>query len=258
MSMKRAHSTNLWFDASASKTALVHIVMTNDAASTGYVDVVAASHAYTNCGVADLTNLITADRLAGTLNAAAMPPYSYTNVSVTNDTLAGQLGVDLQQALVANDKIKIYHTNAWNVYYLNSGWQWEAGIDPVTNLHINESMGMWIQRGAGVDSVAFYPYSNSPAMSENVFIRGTNDLLVLGWNLLASPFSDVRLPNAAPSYCLTNANIGDRIYIDGHRLYWSGSSWLEGSSNAVVQMTPGEAFWLYHKGTGFVWTVVGQ
>lgn len=259
MTMKRAHSTNLCFNASASsRTNLGHIIVTNNAATTGYVDAVAATFASTNVGNPFLTNLVTADRLAGRLNPASMPPYSYTNMGLLENTLSGEIGLDLRQALATNDKIQVY-SNGMNVYKLDAAftWQWESGAI-ITNLHINKAMGMWIQRFAGVDSVAFYPYSNMPTMIANVTIYGTN-AVVNGWNQLASPFTDVRIPNGGGvnGYLLDNATVGDRMYIGSRRIYWNGSSWREGVSNATVELTPGQGFWYYHKGTGMVWTVAG-
>lgn len=253
--MKRAHSTNLAFNSAASAvTKLASIVVTNKSTDIGYIDVLAASRAYTNVTYNTDTNLASYDRLAGRTTSAQMPPYVY---DAGNDILSGKVGTDLMRELLDGDKIQVY-SNGWNVYYLNTTWQYESGA-AIADLPINESMGMLIQRGAGVDAVAFYPYSNVVVMSQDVYVTGTNDLVTAGWNQLASPFAETRYPNAQTlNYGFPNAAVGDTIFFPTEWIYYNGSKWKKSGVDAATALTPGQTFWYWHKGNGMYWDVDGQ
>ena len=250
--MRRAHSTNLTFK-SGGGSKLARFSITNRSEDVGYVDVIAASHAYTNTGCNSLTNLAAADRFAGQTTAASMPPYTYVT---GDDLLSGKVGTDLSRELLDGDKIQIY-SNGWNVYLLNSGWQHEQGA-AIADLTITEAMGMQIKRGAGVDAVAFYPYSNTVALAANVYITGATNGVTAGWNQLASPFSSTRYASDTPGYDFDAPYTGDSLYIGGTRLYWNGSKWKENASDATTAMLPGDSFWYYRKGTGMWWSVSGE
>jgi hypothetical protein len=265
-SMRRVNAAALDFNAASVATCsnLTHITITNRSVSEySYVDVLAATPAYTRPTVGTYSNVTAPDRLAGTANPAVMPPYVYAD---PDNTLTGAIGDDLAIGLMGGDKLEIFFTNGWNVYNLNVSTNWAKDSASSMNpgdLHLQPSMGLVVKRGAstgGVDTVVFYPFDLMPTNSTtNLTIYGVADTTYRGWNLLASPFTDTRIANGsthATGFGFQPTNYGDRIYFPDRMLHWSPTGWREGSRNSTYRMVPGELFWYYHKGTGMVWNVV--
>lgn len=252
--MQRAHTNYLAFNAYATgNTNLTKIIVTNEANDYAYLDAIAVSSAYTNTGVESLTNLLAYDRLAGQFTLAQMPPYNY---GAGENYLSNRVGMDLMRELEEGDKLHIY-SNGWQVYEFNVG-SWQVDVEglttPISNLQVNAAMGMQIQRvGVGVDAVAFYPFGPPVTMSSDVTVYGTNETAyTYGWNLLTSPFAEIRYPT---NYGFLNPATGDRIYMNGKRISYDGAVWRQDAAVATNAMVPGTGFWYLHKGNGITWDV---
>lgn len=253
--MKRAHDAPLAFNAAAQSAKLNRIVVTNKTEDPGYVDLIAASYAYTNVGVAALTNLVASDRLAGQANSVSRPPYNYELFDTWDDTLVtnSMLGRDLMRELGHYDTITVV-SNGLNVYRYETNapasWQRRAG-ENITNMHINSSMALTIDRQAGVDAVAFYPYSNLVS-GASVFLSGTNTPGVNeGWNHISTHFDPPRAP-ADYGFYAPGLKVNDRIFFsDGYWLWYNGSIWKR-QGNVATRTLGDETIWFYHQGTGMV------
>lgn len=179
-------------------------------------------------------------------------------------TLAGALGYDLMTGLHDGDMVRLFYTNAsqWNQYTLSDGAWTKSAANPAylepSNLVISAGMGMWVMSTGGSNGAIFRPYTTLPSITNVVY--GTNDPVMLGWNMLGWPYPSSQ--NASAGWGFTpGAGTGDRMYIyenGGYvKLWWDNDNkrWRQGASLSSYTMNGGQAFWFYRAGTTMYWTV---
>lgn len=247
----RANDTPLMFTTNHVGGEMTNIVI--DTELPGYIDAVAIGVGEVGQGVPvegnALANVLTYNRYAGRASFAACPPYAYSGA---NAKLGGDVGDDLMQNLVmvgSPDAIHIVTTSEVVVATLNGG-AWEGAG---TNQTILPSTAMLVVRGAGTDTVAFYPYGTAPdAVADTIYgqTEGT------GWNQKSWPAVKGTGTATAWKATLPTAAAGDMMWIYRHPLWtilkFNGSQWrkLGQTTETAFELLPGEPFWYYRAADG--------
>jgi hypothetical protein len=229
--------------------------VTNDSTNAVYVDMMAASHAFTNVSVAH-TNVYAAERFGNSTYTVRKPPYDYVG---TNATLGCQLGIDLARSLTNGDEVAVLSTNGWNEYYITAGaWLERAGSLAATNMFIYETTGINMHRVGASDLMVFYPYGTNNAIT-NVLVYGTA-AATNGWNLLVWPGLTPRGVNTAPGIGFNPADNSDIIFIykdyQYKQLYRRSGQWYQDGLPSTLILSPNQGFWYRNSAAGnFIWNV---
>ena len=264
----RANDDPLDFNSLASnKTQLTQVAITNNSTNLTYIDAVSVSKAYTNCS-ASLTNAVAVDRRANQTQLTSVPPYSYSDKSLAADSqLAQDMSRDLDglnNTATFADRLKIFNTNGWNVYNLDTSTNWQASVGMAPDdISIELPGGMWLDRKGLNDVIVFYPYASEPGTFQET-LYGYEHTNKKGWNMLVWPtVRSARDINDGLGFspAVTDGRVPKlRIYDSGsYKTFWwssSNSEWWEGRSKAVYTLKPGQVFWHYRAQSGSAtWTV---
>lgn len=178
-----------------------------------------------------------------------------------SDTLAGRLGLDLLSGLRGGDKLRLFYTNDWNKYLVQSG-RWTVPVSypsiAPSNMVVSAGMGMWIERTSATNTAAFFAYDTLPSFTNTVY--GTNNIQMGGWNLLGWPYTTSQSATNGWGFA-SIAGPGDRIYIYDSgayvRLWWDDTvkRWRQNAALSSYMLRGGQAFWYYRAGTTVQWSV---
>lgn len=260
--MQKANIEPLLFSTNVSSSSVFTITITNGASLPSYLDLVAIAPGYTNCSTV-LTNLAVYDRLAGRSVSVGIPPCGYYTNSPLSNTLHAdaELGNDLARGLLCYDTIRVF-TTGWNVYKLDAFGVWQkataGSLDP-QDMHFGDTMGFWLERTGGRNTVVFYPYagkrSGYPGTS---VIYALTDSINRGWTALTWPSGFTNEPASTGWDFGPIAGSGDEIYVYENysyyrKFYWDGTRWKEGQQPATYIMKSGQGFWYKRKGSQTTW-----
>ncbi len=248
--------------------------------------------AITNVEVGGITYLDTVKVLAGAGLVTADSPdtitprtvsYSSTNqwyssrvsdktYGAGENDLGGQLGADLAAGLSAGDYVRVYTTNGWQRYILESDGMWTAvgGSTAPGLLTLVPGQPVWFQFATPVaDRFALYDSEWIPAAlaaqnarPASLIINATGGAPA-GWTAFLWDSGNTRRihPNGNSGFP-TDLAAGSVIFVvssNGQytRGYWTGAAWSTIGGQAIT-LTPGDVVWIYNKGVAKTWTVQYQ
>lgn len=191
-----------------------------------------------------------------------------------SNRLDSVLGEQLAHGLYGDDNNgdRLYAMNAeggWHTLRLNSSHQWTSNGVPVA-LELNPCQGYWIKRmSGGVNATAIYT-GMMRTNTQTMAFRGKD------WHLVAWPFAAPRTQaqGSVPGwgFAASGAKKGssgmtaDQLTVgDGANtvtlfLNTDGYWYRSGATTPAwdVTLRAGEAYYYYHNGTGFNWTITQE
>jgi len=250
--MRKVNTTPLAFCYDVSGTKLQKVKVTGEAV----IDGMLLSKAFTTNTMTQ-TTLASDTRYASRIELGTVPLLKYT---APDDTMAGALGEALKAGMKGDvgggDSVRIFHTNGWNIYELDSAMTWGAVTGaPLASLHLAPGQGVLYCRGVDTNLTAFYEQQLMTNLTDRT-IYGTNNAIVRGWNMCAWPYA-ARSCNGTPGLGFASS-AGDRIYLYRNnqylRIHWDGTEWRNGANVATTTIQEGEGFWYFRRaGTPANW-----
>jgi hypothetical protein len=276
--MERATGGPFPFRTGHSADNFTKLTMTNNATTAGLVDVVAISPSHATPD-ADSDNLRVFVRKAGKTSTTTMPPDIYSTDSILTGSQGSEtgttLGRDMALALSDGDKLHVPFSTGYSVYELGGG-SWGTGSpneDPEPTL--TSARGVLIERGAGSDALAMYPYDDTDVAggvaTVEVTMKAANDADWKGYTGSALPASHPECVDLVNGSVFEAADFspaptqGDIIFFyreelspPGRQFFWNGSAWsYDGDATTPFMVCPGDEFIYYNTAAsgGPVWTV---
>lgn len=171
------------------------------------------------------------------------------------DTMGGDLGFDLMMGISDTDQIRVWWTNAWNVFTFNIGaWVESVGT---TNVPLDPGETIWKDFAVAVtDSLEFYaagfvPGGTPPPQSGNSqTVYGTDAALAAGWSHLtyggtSGGINGVNLNTVlTPGSFAYIAKSGSASYLR-YYIHTSGSFYRNGELSTLT-LSPGDKLWIFN------------
>lgn len=245
-----------WFHFNSSYagpgTALNTVIVDTD--TEAQVDDIAISASPSDLhGGAD-TKLALLQTKAGIKKNMQIPGFDYAYGS--ENQLNQLLGSDLKGGLVDGDKLHVQTHAGWKQFDVLSGAWSDTDNYGFANAPVARMTGLVLNRGAGSDYIAFFPYTTetaipAPGQAGNPLITGKDDVDTGGYNCLTWPSETSRSAGGTGSdpFGFARAD-GDRIYIytPTYRMLNYNASvgyWREGSKPSSLTLTRGMSFWYF-------------
>jgi len=238
-------------------TALTNIVI--DSELPGRIDYIATSWGGQAVDANTGSNLVIYGR-AGALELVTLEGYHYDS---TENTLNGQLGLDLKGEVGDGGYVYIQDENGWNQYEFNSGsWQLTDGTTAPGDIHVTSAQAIWMDPdGSSDETTGFMAYDeltetgSDPADIQYVSVFGTDYPEILGWNSLSWPSTTTA--DQDDGWGQFPLDSGDLMYIIKETgtpalLNYNATvgEWRRGRNKAIETLSLGQQFFYYYSTSG--------
>ena len=182
----------------------------------------------------------------------------------------------------------------WKSLFLNSSGAWQSeDATPLSSIIVSNGYSIWIERRAlDVDAAAPFNAATNTVLCGQMNTNASYSVMIMpGWNMLSWPYEQSRVEsyglgtakvgwgfynNGAGGVGTSSPNTADLIWVrrsndggyDKHYLLGGygnsndGRWWKTDGANrntySDLTMRPGTAFFYYHRGAGFLWTITAQ
>jgi len=200
-----------------------------------------------------------------TADEYALVSFNELIYAAANDGLeeSSRLSRELRGGLRVSDQVRVFNTNDWNYYTLQSGQEFNpvGGAMDLDEMDMTPETPMWVYRGGGqTSSLAFRTYDALVTEGANpgTPLFGTGDGPVDGWNQLGWTGGTDGVNDGDNIGFQDFATTGDYLYLyrsgAWRRLWWDGADWRYGRNVASYSMVENEGIWyLRRQAAGFTW-----